>query len=234
MTKGSMLRHCATISTAALLLAAAPAFAQQTQSAAPPPSAEQTAPPPAIDTPPAPRPVPRADAPSPAPAPRAEAPTNPAPAVRAETPSSTDVTTADTNIARPGFIAEQAKEQWLASKNLIGAKVTGPTNETVGSINDLVIERDGSVTAAVIGVGGFLGIGQKNVAVPYKALQLSRDADNNDKIAMAFTKDELKQAPDFKPLEAAPPKTASTPATPGTLRPGTGMAGPGGPDDTRH
>lgn len=215
MTKGSMLRHCATISTAALLLAA-PAIAQQTHTAAPPPSAEQTAPADQVASPPSP-----AKAASPSPAPRAEA------------PSTSGVATADAT-AKPGFIAEQAKNQWLASKNLIGAKVTGPTNETVGSINDLVIEHDGNVTAAVIGVGGFLGIGQKNVAVPFKALELSRDGDNNDKIAMAFTKDQLKQAPDFKPLEAAPPKTASTPATPGTMRPGTGMAGPGGPGDTRH
>jgi sporulation protein YlmC with PRC-barrel domain len=219
MTRQSMLKYCATISTAALLLAAAPAFAQTqtaappsgvTQSATPPSGADQTAvPPSSVDKPAAVSPAPRAEA-----------------------PATTDVTTADAATAKPGFIAEQGKDQWLASKNLIGAKVAGPTNETVGSINDLVIERDGKVTAAVIGVGGFLGIGQKNVAVPYKSLELARDGDNNDKIAMRFTKDELKQAPDFKPLEAVPPKTAT--GTPGAVRPGTGMAGPGGPGEPRH
>src|SRR5204862_8312664 len=128
--------------------------------------------------------------------------------------------------AKPGFIAEQGKDQWLASKNLIGAKVGGPDNQTVGSINDLLMEKSGNVVAAVIGVGGFLGIGSKNVAVPFKSLALSRDADGNDKIAMRFSKDELQQAPDFKPLMPPPPK-APVAGGPGGTRPG-GATAPGG------
>jgi hypothetical protein len=157
-------------------------------------------------------------------------PTVQAPATPAPAPAPA-AATANTENAKPGFMAEQSKDQWLASKNLIGAKVTGPTNETVGSINDLLVEKDGKITAAVIGVGGFLGIGQKNVAVPFNSLQLARDADNNDKVAMPFTKDELKQAPDFTALAPVPPKTAAAPNRP--VPPGTGMAGPGGPAD-RH
>ncbi len=147
-------------------------------------------------------------------------------------PSATPAPTASTGTteqAKPGFIAEQGKEQWLASKNLIGVKVGGPTNETVGSISDLLMDKNGTVLAAVIGVGGFLGIGAKNVAVPFKSLEMSRDSDANEKIVMRFSKDELTQAPDFKPLMPPPPKPPVAGAPGGTSRPGGGMAGPGGP-----
>src|SRR6202049_3793455 len=90
-----------------------------------------------------------------------------APAGSTQAPAATpSTTTAPTETAKPGFVAEQGKDQWLASKNLIGAKVGGPDNATVGSINDLLLEKNGNVNAAVIEVGGFLGIGAKNVAVP--------------------------------------------------------------------
>jgi len=132
-------------------------------------------------------------------------------------------TTAKAEDGKPGFLAEQGKDQWLASKNLIGAKVGGPDNATVGSINDLLIEKSGNVVAAVIGVGGFLGIGSKNVAVPFKSLELSHNSDGTDKIAMRFSKEELQQAPDFKPLMPPPPKppVAGGPGT--TSRPGGPM-----------
>jgi hypothetical protein len=133
----------------------------------------------------------------------AQTPTPPAPSAQAPAASST---TSAPESAKPGFIAEQGKDQWLASKNLIGAKVGGPDNATVGSINDLLMEKNGNVLAAVIGVGGFLGIGSKNVAVPFKSLELSRGSDGNDKISMRFSKEELQQAPDFKPLMPPPPK----------------------------
>src|SRR5207247_8319997 len=121
------------------------------------------------------------------------------------------------------YVAEQGKNQWMASRNRLGAKVGGTDNATVGSINDLLMEKNGNVLAAVIGVGGFLGIGSKNVAVPFKSLELSRDTDGNDKIAMRFTKEELQQAPDFKPLTPPPPKP------PVAGGPGTTTPRPSGP-----
>jgi hypothetical protein len=118
---------------------------------------------------------------------------------------------------KPGFIAEQSKEQWLASRNLIGMKVVGPSNEAIGSITDLLVDRNGVILAAVVGVGGFLHIGEKNVAVPFKSLEMTRTGET-EKITMRFTKDELQQAPEFKPL--APPPAA---IGPGAAGPGTGV-----------
>jgi len=123
-------------------------------------------------------------------------------------------TAAPSGADSPGFTAAQGKDQWLASRNLIGTKVVGHDNQTIGSINDLLVDRNGMILAAVVGVGGFLHIGEKNVAVPFKSLELSRTGDNNEKIAMRFTKDELTQAPAFKPLAPPPPPVATVPGQP--------------------
>lgn len=60
----------------------------------------------------------------------------------------------------------------IMGSDLRGSNVYGMNNESIGDITDLVIDRDGRVAAVIIGVGGFLGIGQKDVAVPYQALQI--------------------------------------------------------------
>jgi sporulation protein YlmC with PRC-barrel domain len=62
--------------------------------------------------------------------------------------------------------------QMLASE-LIGTKVISANNESVGDINDVVVDRNGQAVAAVVGVGGFLGIGEKDVAVPFKSLEFA-------------------------------------------------------------
>lgn len=68
------------------------------------------------------------------------------------------------------FIARQEQGQMLASR-LIGTTVVSQKNETIGDVNDILFDRNGQVTAAVIGVGGFLGIGEKDVAVPFGQME---------------------------------------------------------------
>jgi sporulation protein YlmC with PRC-barrel domain len=68
------------------------------------------------------------------------------------------------------FVKQQAIDQWRASK-LVGVNVVGADQKTIGAIRDVLIDHDGNAQAVVIGVGGFLGIGSKNVAVPFKTLQ---------------------------------------------------------------
>src|SRR5215210_4889031 len=68
------------------------------------------------------------------------------------------------------FITEQSANQWRASK-LVGVDVFGADNRKIGDINEVLLNRDGMADAVVIGVGGFLGIGEKNVAVPFKSLE---------------------------------------------------------------
>jgi sporulation protein YlmC with PRC-barrel domain len=68
------------------------------------------------------------------------------------------------------FVKQQAMNQWRASK-LVGVKIVGNDQKKIGSIEDVLIDHDGNAQTVVIGVGGFLGIGEKNVAVPFKTLQ---------------------------------------------------------------
>ncbi len=84
---------------------------------------------------------------------------------------------------------------WLAS-DVYQANVYDPSQNKIGEIDDLVINKDGTVSQAVIGVGGFLGVGQKDVAVPFTDLKV---ASNSDKswLVLDRTKDQLKSAPAY-------------------------------------
>jgi hypothetical protein len=68
------------------------------------------------------------------------------------------------------FVTKQEKTQWRAPK-LIGVGVYGPDDKQIGKIDDLMVDHDGATRTVVIGVGGFLGFGKKEVAVPFSAMQ---------------------------------------------------------------
>jgi hypothetical protein len=70
------------------------------------------------------------------------------------------------------FMTQMQPEQIMASE-LIGTRVVSANNESIGDINDVIVDRNGQVMAAVVGVGGFLGIGEKDVAVPFKSLEFA-------------------------------------------------------------
>ena len=131
---------------------------------------------------------------------------------------------------KPGFVQKPEAGDWRASK-LIGASVVGPDNKSIGDINELLIAGDGGVEAVVVGVGGFLGIGEKNVAIPFDSLNVQRDADSNDieKVSVSFSKEELENAPQFAFSEEQP-RPATTGANPGgTTRGANPATRPGNP-----
>jgi hypothetical protein len=68
-------------------------------------------------------------------------------------------------------LASPQPGQVMAS-DLRGTRVYSSNNESIGDISDLLLDRQGQVVAAIVGVGGFLGIGQKDVAVPFQALEI--------------------------------------------------------------
>ncbi|CAH1656431.1 PRC-barrel domain protein [Hyphomicrobiales bacterium] len=123
------------------------------------------------------------------------------------------------------YISQQTDNQLLGSK-LIGATVVGNEDASIGEINDLLIARNGSVEGVVVGVGGFLGLGQKNVAVPMTALQVTPDGNtaNTPKIMMQVSKADLQNAPDFKRAD----DTTDTMST-GSTSPAAPPAAPGAP-----
>lgn len=80
--------------------------------------------------------------------------------------------TATTDKAAPAATATTttASGQWRTSK-MDGLKVYNEANENIGTINDLLMDKSGDIKIAVIGVGGFLGMGEHLVAVPYEKLK---------------------------------------------------------------
>jgi hypothetical protein len=68
------------------------------------------------------------------------------------------------------FVPKQSLDEWRAPK-LIGVAVYGPDNKKIGTIKDIMIGHDGAARSVVIAVGGFLGLGEKEVAVPFSAVQ---------------------------------------------------------------
>lgn len=131
----------------------------------------------------------------------------------------------------PGVAVDQSEvsaDGQLAS-NLIGENVynsTADDAEKVGDVNDLVISADGMVEAIVIGVGGFLGIGEKDVAIDYKTIDWA-ERDGDRWIVIQATADQLKELPDFDRGAYAPaaPVASNDAATPpATTAPSTDMS----------
>jgi PRC-barrel domain len=88
--------------------------------------------------------------------------------------------------------------QFLATgyrvSKVVGSTVVNEANETVGTIDDLIVTPSEKVPFAVLSVGGFLGIGTKYVVVPYSSLQVH----DKQMVLPGATKDSLKSLPDFK------------------------------------
>ncbi|MGA2191625.1 MAG: PRC-barrel domain-containing protein [Steroidobacteraceae bacterium] len=80
--------------------------------------------------------------------------------------------------------------------------VNDPADNKIGDVRDLIIDEDGRIIAAIIGIGGFLGIDEKNVAIPFDALKLSPESFGGKIVTKVLTvnttKDELKGAPGLK------------------------------------
>lgn len=98
------------------------------------------------------------------------------------------------------FVAEQPTNEWL-SRVFLGAAVQNTSGETIGDINDLVFSHAGQISTVVLGVGGVLGMGEKNVGIPYTALSFKTGPEGARIIVVALTKAELKQAPSFTAIE---------------------------------
>jgi sporulation protein YlmC with PRC-barrel domain len=75
--------------------------------------------------------------------------------------------------------------------------VYDPKENKIGDIDDVLVDKDGRITALVIGVGGFLGVGEKDVAVPFSAVKGTKK-DNKWWLTLNETKDSLKKAVGFK------------------------------------
>ncbi|MFS8145499.1 PRC-barrel domain-containing protein [Rhizobium sp. BR 249] len=130
--------------------------------------------------------------------------------------------TADT--AQAAYLTEQAPDQ-VSANTYIGQSVYNANNESIGSVNDLILKKDGGIVAAIVGVGGFLGIGEKDVAVPMEKITIAQNTqDGSVKLTTDETAESLKAAPEFKTL--AMQSAEKAPAATGTDTTATGSTTP--------
>jgi sporulation protein YlmC with PRC-barrel domain len=95
-----------------------------------------------------------------------------------------------------GITAAELREVtpgWSATRQVLGQAVFNDKNERIGAVDDIVIAPNKAVSYAIIGVGGFLGVGRHDVAIPVSQL---KQIDGNFVLAGA-TKDALKAMPPF-------------------------------------
>ena len=131
-------------------------------------------------------------------------------------------------VSGASFVAAQSADQWVFTK-FKGTDVLGSDNARVGSVDDLLFDKNGKILGVVVGVGGFLGIGVKDVAIDMSAFDVvpaeigSSDRNeaaarnSNDptsvKLKVSWTKDQLKDAPDFQYFKSAVRAATNPPPT---------------------
>jgi len=116
------------------------------------------------------------------------------------------------------FISSQKPDQLMASK-FKGTDVLGADNQKIGDVSDILFSKDGKIEAYVVAVGGFLGMGAKEVAMaPTSFDTVPGENGGAPKLKTTMTKDQLTNAQNFARYE--PPRPAATT--------GTGAGGAGG------
>lgn len=106
------------------------------------------------------------------------------------------------------IVMSQKPDQWLAS-NFKGTDVLGPDDKKIGDVTDILFDKTGRIEAYVVSVGGFLGMGSKDVALAPRSFDVVPGSHGGaDKLKLSMTKDQLKEAQNFKPYQ--PPRPAAT------------------------
>jgi len=129
---------------------------------------------------------------------------------------------------------QETPDQLLASQ-LKGTEVIDSNNQKVGSVSDILFDRNGNIVAYLVSEGGFLGLGAKDIAINPSAFHMQPAADEGSrKLKLTMSKDDLKAMPEFKAYDEssrastvgqgspttrmAPPSGSTAPATPPTPR----------------
>lgn len=91
----------------------------------------------------------------------------------------------------------------VQADRLIGATVKNQANDTVGEVESVIIDEGGKVRALVLGVGGFLGLGERLVAVDWNQVRINQDGNSVRDVRVNMTKEEAKALPEYKYREAS-------------------------------
>ena len=85
----------------------------------------------------------------------------------------------------------------ISASELLDENVVNAANESVGDVNDVILDANGKVASIIVGVGGFLGMGEKDVALSFDKLSFARDNDNGLVVTTDATKESLQAAPAY-------------------------------------
>jgi sporulation protein YlmC with PRC-barrel domain len=148
----------------------------------------------------------------------AAAPSTAAPSVAPTVPM-TGTSASGATTGQMQFYTNMSANQWRASK-FVGVDIYGANNEKIGDVNDIIIDNQGNINAVVIGVGGFLGIGEKDVAIPFRTVEwtmndraMNRSAANSTMGTPAAPATAPATAPANSAMNAAPKNTDVTGTT---------------------
>jgi hypothetical protein len=83
-------------------------------------------------------------------------------------------------------------------QGILGREVRSATDENMGRIVDVIVDRTGQVRAAIIDFGGFLGVGSRKMAVAWNALHFPSNEKRSERIALELTRDQVRAAPEYK------------------------------------
>lgn len=99
-------------------------------------------------------------------------------------------------VERDGYTEAVVAE--LTADDLEGATIYDANDEDIGEIDSLIVSQDGTIEKVILDVGGFLGIGEREVAVTFDELQIIRNEDGSDlRVYVGATKEELEAQPDY-------------------------------------
>jgi sporulation protein YlmC with PRC-barrel domain len=98
-----------------------------------------------------------------------------------------------TTIGVPATELTTLTKGWSAKKQILDKTVYNDQNEQVGEVNDIIVALDKSISYAILSVGGFLGLGERYVAIPFNQFKVS----NNKFVLPGATKNTLKTVPTF-------------------------------------
>ncbi len=110
---------------------------------------------------------------------------------------------ADQQLASTGVEGTATVEgEDISAENLIGTAIYSPEEETVGEVGDVILGQDGAIEAVVVDVGGFLGVGEKPVAIQFDALNVQKDTNGDLRLMVNATQEQLENAPSYEAEEA--------------------------------
>ncbi|HVX99569.1 MAG TPA: PRC-barrel domain-containing protein [Pseudorhodoplanes sp.] len=114
----------------------------------------------------------------------------------------------------PQAVGAQKPDQWLATK-FTGTDVIGTDDKKIGDVSDILFDHNGKIEAYVVSVGGFLGVGSKEVALAPSSFTVVKGENGGyDKLKLSMSADQLKSAANFE--RYSPPRATTGAATPGS------------------